>query len=88
MVRHHHRKSSSSSSSSSPWNSSSVILFSSAAILLFFIGEISALMCYEDHNGVKMSEDDDSTIEVSRFKKTNCSHNGTGNIEKVRERRR
>jgi hypothetical protein len=45
-------------------------------------------MCYEDHNGVKMSEDDDSTIEVSRFKKTNCSHNGTGNIEKVRERRR
>ena len=56
-----------------------------AVLVLFLLGEVSALMCYQDMEGVHTSDDDDP-VDTSKFNVRNCTHNGTGKIEKVGER--
>ena len=62
-------------------------LVACAVLLLFLFGEISALMCYQDMDGVHTSDDDDP-VDTNKFQIRNCTHNGTGKIEKVSRRAR
>ena len=62
-------------------------LVACAVVVLFLFGEISALMCYQDMDGVHTSDDDDP-VDTNKFKIRNCTHNGTGKIEKVSGRAR
>ena len=67
-------------SSTSPSAASSGLV-ACAVVFLFLLGEISALMCYQDMDGVHTTDDD--PVDISKFKIRNCTHNGTGKIEKV-----
>ena len=55
-------------------------------LLAFAVSSSLALMCYKDVKGV-YARDADEPVDTTRFQKKNCSHNGTGNIEKVGEGR-
>ena len=57
-------------------------LVACAVVVLFLLGEISALMCYQDMDGVHTTDHDDP-VDTNKFKIRNCTHNGTGKIEKV-----
>ena len=71
-------------SSTPPPLSFAAWLVACAVLVLFLFGEISALMCYQDMDGVHTTDDD--PVDISKFKIRNCTHNGTGKIEKVSER--
>jgi len=67
------------SSAPSPWGSA--WLAAGAVVVLLLSGEASALMCYKDMHGVHTSDGDDP-VDTNKFEIRNCTHNGTGKIEK------
>ena len=73
----------SSAPSPAPWGSA--WLAAGAVVVLLLSGEASALMCYKDMHGVHTSDGDDP-VDTNKFEIRNCTHNGTGKIEKVCER--